>query len=97
MYENVQRHDQNLPKKRLVSDVKRLLGIRGRAKMEDLEPEPLAPDMLQRSTRFARLVYSAFIQEKIGVAKVAELFQVTVEEAKETTAAWMAPEHVLVE
>jgi Zn-dependent peptidase ImmA (M78 family)/DNA-binding XRE family transcriptional regulator len=82
---------------RLVSDVKRLLGIRGRAKMEDLEPEPLAPDMLQRSTRFERLVYSAFIQEKIGAAKVAELFQITVDEAKETTAAWMAPDHVLVE
>ena len=28
--------------RRLVSDVKRLLGIRGKAKMEDLEPEPLA-------------------------------------------------------
>ncbi|MGQ4808526.1 hypothetical protein NKDENANG_01909 [Candidatus Entotheonellaceae bacterium PAL068K] len=82
---------------RLVSDVKRLLGIRGRAKMEELEPEPLAPDMLQRSTRFQRLVYSAFIQEKIGVAKVAELFQITVEEAKETTAAWMTPDHVLVD
>jgi hypothetical protein len=53
--------------------------------------------MLQRSTRFERLVYSAFIQEKIGAAKVAELFQITVDEAKETTAAWMAPDHVLVE
>jgi Zn-dependent peptidase ImmA (M78 family)/transcriptional regulator with XRE-family HTH domain len=82
---------------RLVADVRRLLGIRGRAKMEDLEPEPLPPEMLQRSTRFARLVYSAFIQEKIGVAKVAEMFQVTVEEAKEITAAWMAPQHAVVD
>lgn len=82
---------------RLVSDVKRLLGIRRRAKMEDLEPEPLPLDMLQRSTRFERLVYSAFIQDKIGVAKVAELFQITVDEAKERTAAWMAPKHALVE
>lgn len=83
--------------RRLVSDVKRLLGIRGRANMEDLEPEPLPPDMLQRSTRFERLIYSAFIQDKIGVAKVAELFQITVDEAKEQTAAWMAPKHALVE
>jgi len=82
---------------RLVAGVKRLLGIRGRATMADLEPEPLAPGMLQRSTRFERLVYSAFVQEKIGVAKVAELFQIPVEEAKELTAAWMAPDHALVE
>ncbi len=82
---------------RLVADVKRLLGIRGRASMTDLEPEPLPPDMLQRSTRFARLVYSAFLQDKIGVAKVAELFQIPVEEANELTATWVAPDHALVE
>jgi Zn-dependent peptidase ImmA (M78 family)/transcriptional regulator with XRE-family HTH domain len=82
---------------RLVADVKRLLGIHGRATMADLEPEPLPSAMLRRSTRFERLVYSAFIQEKLGVAKVAELFQITVEEAKELTTAWMAPDHALVE
>ncbi|MBI4641577.1 MAG: ImmA/IrrE family metallo-endopeptidase [Candidatus Tectomicrobia bacterium] len=82
---------------RLVSDVKRLLGIREKAKMEDLEPDPLPPKMLQRSTRFARLVYSAFIQEKIGIAKVAEMFQITVDEAKRLTAEWMTPKYELVE
>jgi len=81
----------------LVADVTRLLGIHGRATMADLEPEPLPSAMLRRSTRFERLVYSAFIQEKIGVAKVAELFQITVEEAKELTTAWMAPDHAMVE
>jgi Zn-dependent peptidase ImmA (M78 family)/DNA-binding XRE family transcriptional regulator len=82
---------------RLVTDVKRLLDIRGRANMAALEPEPLPPDMLQRSTRFERLVYSAFIQDKIGIAKVAEVFQITVDEAKELTAAWMAPNHAVVD
>jgi Zn-dependent peptidase ImmA (M78 family)/DNA-binding XRE family transcriptional regulator len=98
LYERVKQAELVSPNayRRLVTDVKRLLGIRGRAKMEDLEPEPLPPDMLQRSTRFARLVRSAFIQDKIGVAKVAEMFQVPVDEAKEITAKWMAPEHDVV-
>jgi Zn-dependent peptidase ImmA (M78 family) len=69
---------------RLVTDVKRLLNIRGRANMAALEPEPLPPAMLQRSTRFERLVYSAFMQDKIGIAKVAEVFQITVDEASIT-------------
>lgn len=83
--------------RRLIGDVKQILSIRGKARMEELEPDPLPPEALQRSTRFERLVYSAFIQDKIGVAKVAEMFQVTVDEAKEITAGWMAPDHVLVE
>jgi Zn-dependent peptidase ImmA (M78 family)/transcriptional regulator with XRE-family HTH domain len=81
---------------RLITAVKRLLGIRGRAKMEELEPELLPRDMLQRSTRFERLVRSAFLQGKIGVAKVAEMLQISVEEATEQTAHWVAPEHDLV-
>jgi Zn-dependent peptidase ImmA (M78 family)/DNA-binding XRE family transcriptional regulator len=82
---------------RLVADVKRLLGLRGRTNVESLEPEPLPSEMLQRSTRFERLVYSAFMQDHIGVAKVAELLQITVEEAKELTTAWMAPKYALVD
>ena len=81
---------------RLITEVKRLLGIRGRAKMEELEPELLPRDMLQRSTRFERLVRSAFLQGKIGTAKVAEMLQISVEEATEQTAQWVAPEHALV-
>lgn len=75
----------------LIDRVKRLMGVRGKAKMEDLEPEPLRREALQRSTRFERLVRSAFIQEKIGVAKVAEMFQITVDEAKVCTARWLRP------
>lgn len=81
----------------LVSQVKRHLGIEGTAKMEDLEPELLHPDSLYRSTRFERLVRSAFIQEKIGTSKVAELLQVTVDEAQEITAKWLRPPNEYVE
>ncbi|SRR6266851_2081858 len=81
---------------RLIPEVKRLLGIQGRAKMEELEPELLPRDMLQRSTRFERLVRSAFLQGKIGIAKVAEMLQISVETATEQTAQWVAPEHALV-
>ena len=81
---------------RLITEVKRLLGIHGRANMEALEPELLPRDMLQRSTRFERLIRSAFLQEKIGIAKVAEMLQISIEQAKEQTAQWVAPEHALV-
>lgn len=81
----------------LVKQVKRVLQIPDRAKMENLEPRPLPTGMLMRSTRFSRLVRSAFIQEKIGVSKVAEMFQVTVNEAKEITVQWMAPNSEMVE
>jgi len=81
---------------RLITEVKRLLGIHGRAKMEELEPELLPRDMLQRSTRFERLIRSAFLQGEIGIAKVAEMLQISVEEATEQTAQWVAPEHALV-
>jgi len=83
----------------LVNQVKRHLGLAldEKAKMEDLEPELLPPDALYRSTRFERLVRSAFIQEKIGVAKVAELLQITVDEAKECTTDWLRPPNELVE
>jgi Zn-dependent peptidase ImmA (M78 family) len=75
----------------LVSQVKKHLGIEGPAKIEDLEPEPLPAQSLCRSTRFERLVRSAFVQEKIGPTKVAELLQITVEEAQERTATWLRP------
>jgi hypothetical protein len=68
---------------RLITEVKRLLGIRGRAKMEELEPELLPRDMRQRSARFARLIRSAFLQGKIGIAKVAEILQIPVAEVAE--------------
>lgn len=75
----------------LVSQVKKHLGIEGTARMEDLEPEPLPAQSLCRSTRFERLVRSAFVQEKIGTAKVAELLQITVDAAQELTATWLRP------
>lgn len=79
------------------NQIKAQLGITGKAKMEDLEPEPLPPEALYRSTRFGRLVRSAFLQDLIGVAKVAELFQVTVNRAKEITTEWLRPKDVLVD
>lgn len=81
----------------LVSKVKKHLGIDGTARMEDLEPEPLPPQSLYRSTRFERLVRSAFIQDKIGPAKVAELLQITVDDAQELTATWRRPPNEIVD
>ena len=43
---------------------------------------PLEPEALYRSTRFQRLVNSAFLQSLISTTKVAELLQVTVDEAQ---------------
>ena len=80
-----------------VNEVKMRLGITGKAKMEQLEPEPLESKALYRTTRFQTLVRSAFLQELIGVSKVAEWFQVSVEEAQEDIAKWLRPEHDLVE
>jgi len=75
-----------------VNEVKSRLGLTGKAKVEDLEPEPLESKALYRTTRFQTLVRSAFLQELIGVSKVAELFQVSVENAQEETAKWLRPE-----
>jgi Zn-dependent peptidase ImmA (M78 family)/transcriptional regulator with XRE-family HTH domain len=81
----------------LVNQVKRHLGIDGTARMEDLEPEPLPPRSLYRSTRFERLVRSAFIQEKIDPAKVAELLQIRVDDAQELTAKWRRPPNEIMD
>lgn len=78
-----------------ISHTKKYLGVSGKAKIEDLEPEPLKKDAIYRTTRFERLVRSAFIQELVGVAKVAELLQIPVEAAKETTAGWLKPKREL--
>lgn len=67
------------------------MGVTGKAKVKDLEPEPLESRALYRTTRFRLLVRSAFIQELIGVAKVAEMLQLSVEEAQEETAQWLRP------
>ena len=67
----------------LVYDTKNRLGIKGKAKVEDLEPDPLSSNTLYRTTRFETLVRSAFLQELMGVAKVAEMMQIPVEEAQE--------------
>lgn len=80
-----------------INQIKRQLGIVGPAKIEDLEPDPLKPGALYRTTRFSRLVRSGFLQELIGVSKVAEMFQVTVDKAQEITADWMRPRHELVD
>jgi Zn-dependent peptidase ImmA (M78 family)/transcriptional regulator with XRE-family HTH domain len=77
--------------------IKQQLGIVGPAKIEDLEPDPLKPEVLYRTTRFSRLVRSAFFQDLIGVSKVAEMFQVTVDRAQEITTDWLRPKHELVE
>lgn len=81
---------------RFIQQIKRQLGIVGPARMEDLEPDPLRPEVLYRTTRFSRLVRSAFLQELIGVSKVAEMFQVPVDRAKEITTDWLRPKHELV-
>jgi hypothetical protein len=65
--------------------------------MEDLEPDPLKPDVLYTTNRFSRLVRSAFLQELISISKVAEMFQVTVNRAQEITTDWLRPKHELVE
>lgn len=80
-----------------ISSIKTHLGIRGKAAMEDLEPEPLEPGVLYRSTRFQRLVTSAFLQGLIGPAKVAELLQVTVDEAVRLTEDWLRPDYEVEE
>jgi hypothetical protein len=77
--------------------IKQQLGITGAAKMEELEPDPLKPEVLYRTNRFSRLVRSAFLQDLIGVSKVAELFQVPVNRATEITADWLRPEYELVD
>lgn len=74
-----------------LNQIKTRLGIHGKARMEDLEPAPLPPAFLNTTNRFSRLVYRAFVREEIGVGKVAELFQVPLEDAKKITARWMRP------
>lgn len=80
-----------------INQIKTQLGITGNATMEELEPDPLNPEILYRSTRFSRLVRSAFLQELIGVSKVAEIFQVTVDEANEITSGWLRPRYEMVD
>lgn len=74
-----------------INQIKQHLGIVGPAKLEDLEPDPLPKDILYTTNRFSRLVRSAFLRDLIGVSKVAEMFQVTVERAKEITTDWVKP------
>lgn len=81
--------DLNYPM--FINHTKSYMGITGTARVKDLEPEPLESRALYRTTRFELLVRSAFIQELIGVAKVAEMLQLTVEEAQEETAKWLRP------
>lgn len=80
-----------------INQIKRQLGITGKATMEELEPDPLNPEILYRTTRFSRLIRSAFLQELIGVSKVAEMFQVTVDEASEITSRWLRPQYEMVD
>jgi transcriptional regulator with XRE-family HTH domain len=80
-----------------INQIKRQLGINRKATIEELEPDPLDPKILYRSTRFSRLIRSAYLQELIGVSKVAEMFQVTVDRANEITSGWLRPEYELVD
>lgn len=73
------------------NQIKQQLGIVGPATMEQLEPDPLPPDALYTTNRFSRLVRSAFLRDLIGVSKVAEMFQVTVNRANEITTEWVTP------
>lgn len=70
---------------------KQYMGISGKAKVEDLEPDPIDSKMLFRTTRFDLLVRSAFVQQLIGISKVADLLQLSVEAATELTAKWLTP------
>ena len=74
-----------------MNQTKAYMGVTGKASIKELEPEPIESGTLYRTTRFELLVRSAFIQELIGVAKVAEMLQVSVEEAQERTAQWLRP------
>jgi Zn-dependent peptidase ImmA (M78 family)/transcriptional regulator with XRE-family HTH domain len=81
----------------LIAQTKDHLGIEGRAKVEELEPEPLESKKLYRTTRFQLLIRSAFVQGLIGVSKVAEMLQMPVEHAQEKTTEWLRPNHELVD
>lgn len=74
-----------------IAHTKKYMGIVGKAKIEDLEPEPLDSSVIYRTTRFVRLIRSAFIQELIGISKVAEMMQIAVEEATGLTSEWLKP------
>jgi len=80
-----------------INQIKRQLGITGKATMEQLEPEPLDPGSLYRTTRFSRLIRSAFLQELIGISKVAEMLQITVDKANEITSRWLRPRYGMVD
>ncbi|MDP7018825.1 MAG: XRE family transcriptional regulator [Pirellulaceae bacterium] len=99
LYHRVTELDLTQPVDRpiFINQIKRQLGITGKATMEELEPDPLNPDILYRTTRFSRLIRSAFLQELIGVSKVAEMFQVTVDEANEITSGWLRPRYEMVD
>lgn len=86
----------DVPCGQMVDQMKRYLGIRGKAHMEDLEPDPMHSACLDRETRFYRLVCGAFLNDEISVAKVAELLQVDVETAKGITHGWQRPGATLV-
>lgn len=80
---------------RFINHTKKYMGKTGTVKIEDLEPEPLEASAIYRTTRFERLVRSAFIQELIGVSKVAEMLQMSVENATVETSKWLKPKGVL--
>ena len=80
----------------LINQLKKILGIVGKARMKELEPAPMHAHDVWQSTRFCRLVRSAFLQDLIGISKVAEFMQITVDRAKEITAQWMVPDSELV-
>lgn len=60
-----------------INQIQRQLGINGKAAIEELEPDPLDPKALYRSTRFSRLIRSAYLQDKSFSAD--QLRQETVE------------------
>ena len=75
----------------LISHTKRYMGISGKTNIADLEPEPFESQFLFRTSRFELLVRSAFIQDLIGTTKVAEMLDITVDEAQSKTTEWRKP------
>ncbi len=72
----------------LINNIKNRLGIRGAAKMKDLEPEPIASVSFNKNTRFERLVRSALLLDEISVSKVAELLRIPLEDAIRASTTW---------